>query len=68
MTDFFMKQVVYGQELSTKMHAYVCALCSYNSNIIQINQVERLKIRLQVMMFMGNFEDDIALLSPVSLS
>lgn len=35
--------------------------------IIQINQVERLKVRLQVMMFMGNFEEDIALLTPVSL-
>lgn len=33
---------------------------------VQLNQVERLKIRLQVMIYIGNFEDDVALLSPVS--
>ena len=34
--------------------------------LVQLNQVERLKVRLQVMIYMGNFEEDVALLSPVS--
>ena len=35
---------------------------------LQLHQVERLKVRIQVMMFMGNFDDDMALLAPVSES
>ena len=42
-----------------------CAAVSFASSL-QLHQVERLKPRLQIMMFMGNFEDDINLVTPVS--
>ncbi len=34
--------------------------------IVQLHRVKRLQARLNVMIFMGNFEEDIGLLIPVS--
>ena len=34
--------------------------------LLQLTTIERLKPRLQVMAFMGNLEDDLQLVSPVS--
>ncbi len=47
---------------------FMTALGSYLSCslIVQLYRVERLQARLNVMIFMGNFEEDIGILIPVS--
>ncbi len=47
---------------------FMTALGSYLSYslIVQLYRVERLQARLNVMIFMGNFEEDIGILIPVS--
>ena len=47
---------------------FTTALGSYFSCslIVQLYRVERLQARLNVMIFMGNFEEDIGILIPVS--
>ena len=36
------------------------------SLFLQLHQIERLKVRLRVMQFIGNFEEDMAIMVPVS--
>ena len=58
MTDSCMMYVILCVCKSVSYYDYCFA--------VQLNQVDKLKIRLHIMMFMGNFEDDFGLLSPVS--
>ena len=44
----------------------VCVVDMFFSLYLQLNQIDRLKVRLRVMQFMGNFEEDMAIMTPVS--
>ena len=52
--------------MGTKLHLYKDHLIVWQFIFLQLNQIERLKVRLRVMQFMGNFEEDMNIIVPVS--
>ena len=54
----------FPSQISACAHVVIW-LTEYCSFPLQLQRIDRLKGRLTVMIFMGNFEEDIAMLVPV---